>query len=103
LATLQAPSERPATAAKATKCKKDYVRKNGKCVDNAPVGYGHASTTITKAGRYRVIVRPGGKVLKALKKGKALDVSLTLTFIPADTNVHLVKTTSVTVHLKPKR
>jgi hypothetical protein len=91
-----------ATAAASKKCKKNYVRKNGKCVDNAPVGYGHASTTITKAGRYRVVITPAGPVRKALKKGKTLHVRLTLTFIPAGTDLHLITATTVTVHLKTK-
>ena len=39
---------------------------SGKCVDNAPVGYGHASTT-TQVGRYRVIIRPSSRVRDALK------------------------------------
>ncbi len=101
LATLQDLAS--AGAAKAKKCKKGYVRVSGKCVDNAPVGYGHASTTIAKAGRYRVIIKPSSRVSKALKKGKTLNVELTLTFNPANTNIHLIKATSVRVHLKLKR
>jgi hypothetical protein len=100
LAVLEAPAGTRATAAASKKCKKGYVKKNGKCVDNAPVGYGHASAAIAKAGRYRVIIKPASKVLKALKKGKTLSVRLTLSFVPAGTTLHLVNATSVTVHLK---
>ena len=102
LAALDGIAGPRAAGAKAAKCRKGYVRKNGKCVDDAPVGYGHASTKIAKAGRYRVIITPSTKALKALRKGKTLNVRLTLTFVPAGTAVDLVDATNVTVHLKPK-
>jgi hypothetical protein len=104
LADPLAALERAAVASRAhssaAKCRKGYVRKAGRCLDNAPVAYGHSTLTAHKAGRYRLSIRPSGRVLAALRKGRSLGVRLTLTFTPAGTTLHLVKETSVTVHLK---
>jgi len=95
----------PLTAfdAKNNKCKKAYIRKGRKCVNNAPVRYGRATLAIPAAGIYRLHVKPGAKVLAALKKGKTLGVRLTLVFTPAATADHITETTSARVHLKLKK
>jgi hypothetical protein len=85
-------------------CKKGYVKKGKKCVDNAPLLYGSVKMTIPAPGRYRFKIKPTGKVLAALKKGKTLNVKLKLEFIPAGTTTPILNTTFVKVHLKkPKK
>jgi|HubBroStandDraft_6_1064221.scaffolds.fasta_scaffold26520_3 hypothetical protein len=86
----------------ASKCKKGFVRKNGKCVSNKPVKFGHVHIKITKAGRYRIKVKPSKRVLLALKEGKTLHVKFKLVFTPAGTTDHIHSVRYVTVHLKKK-
>ncbi len=88
---------------KSKKCKKGFVKKRGKCVSNGPAQYGRIVVTIPAAGKYRLRIKPSGKALAALKKGKTLNVKVTLTFTPKGTTVHLVQATSVKVHLKRKK
>jgi hypothetical protein len=88
---------------KAKKCKKGLLKKGKKCVSNAPVQYGHTSLTIPAAGTYKLRIKPSAQVLAALKKGKTLNVKVTLKFTPKGTTVHIVKTTAVKVHLKLKK
>jgi len=57
---------------------------------------------ITKAGRYRIKIKPSKKVLIALKKGKTLHVKFKLVFTPAGTTDHIHSVRYVTVHLKKK-
>ncbi len=90
----------PAVAAK--KCKKGFVRKHGKCVNNKPVLFGRTHLNVTRAGRYKLRLKPSKKVLAALKKGKTLNVKTTLVFTPAGTVTHLRHVVTVKVHLKPK-
>jgi hypothetical protein len=90
-------------AKKAKKCKKGFVKKGKSCVNNAPVLYGRTKLLVSKAGAFKLVIKPSGKVLAALKKGKTLTVALTLTFTPAGTTVHITKSASVKVHLKPKK
>jgi hypothetical protein len=92
--------ERTAFVAKKKKCKKGFVKKGKKCLNNGPVVYGHTSLTVPSAGFYKVHIKPGAKVLAALKKGKKLNVRVTLRFTPKGTAVHIVKVTGVKVHLK---
>lgn len=91
-----------ASMAKAKKCKKGHVRKKGKCVSTKPLSYGHEHLKITKAGKYKLHIKPSSKVTKALKEGKALRVKLTLVFTPAGTTDRIRSTHTVTVHLKKK-
>lgn len=87
---------------KAKKCKRGFVKRGRKCVSNAPVQYGRALLAVPGPGTYRFRIKPNAKVLAALKKGKTLNVKVTLTFTPRSTTVHILKTTTVKVHLKPK-
>jgi len=91
-----------AFTAKAKKCKKGFVRKKGKCVSTKPIPYGHEHLSVTKAGKYKLRVKPSTKAMKALKRGKTLHVKLTLVFTPAETTDHIRSTRTVTVHLKKK-
>jgi hypothetical protein len=90
------------SAKKSKKCKKGFVRKGKKCVNNAPILYGREKVTIPGPGRYKFKVRPSGRALTALEQGKTLHLRLRLTFTPAGTTTHYVSTSFVTVHLKKK-
>jgi len=100
--TLELVDNQQLAFAASKKCKKGYVRKHGKCVNNKPVSYGHEHLSITKAGKYKVKIKPSSRVLSSLKSGKTLHVKLTLAFTPKDTTDHLLSTRFVTVHLKKK-
>jgi hypothetical protein len=98
--------ESSATAAKAKhkKCKKGFVRKGKKCVNNAPVKYGRTHLTVTAAGRYKLRIKPNRAVLKALKKRGKLRVRTTLVFTPTRlSTTHLPQTSTTTVHFKKKQ
>jgi len=86
------------------KCKAGTVRKHGKCVSRAPVRYGKGKLTVTTPGTYKLHFKPTARILKALKKGKKLNIRLHLVFTPAGTTVHIPETASVKLHLikKPK-
>jgi hypothetical protein len=88
---------------KSKKCKKGYVKKGKKCVNNAPIPYGRVKITIPSAGKYKLKLKPSGKALAALKKGKTLNVKVTLVFTPAGTTTHILNVKVVRVHLKPKK
>jgi hypothetical protein len=89
--------------AKKGKCAKGYVKKATKCVSNAPVTFGLVKLAIPAAGTYKIEIKPSGKVLAALKKGKTLDVRVTLVFTPAGTTTKITKVSSVRLHLKPEK
>jgi hypothetical protein len=57
---------------------------------------------ITKAGHYRIKIKPSKQVLIALKKGKTLHVKFKLVFTPIGTTDHIHSVRYVTVHLKKK-
>jgi hypothetical protein len=94
--------DRTAIAAKHERtetCKKKDIRKGKKCLDNNPVRYGRTKLRITTAGIYKIHIRPSGKVLAALGKGKTLTVRATVVFTPAGATDHIFKTTTVGVRL----
>jgi VCBS repeat-containing protein len=88
---------------KSKKCKKGYVKKGKKCVNNAPIPYGRVKITIPSAGKYKLKLKPSAKALAALKQGKTLHVKVTLVFTPAGTTTHILNVKVVRVHLKPKK
>ena len=88
-------------AAKPKKCKKNAVRRHGKCVSKTTL-YGSVHLTITTAGKYKLRIKPSRQVLRALKKGKRMHVKLTLIFTPAGTTDHIRSAHVVTVHQKSK-
>lgn len=65
---------------KSSKCRRGFVKKGKKCVNNAPVVYGTTVLTIPSPGTYTIIINPSAKVLKALKAGKKLNVVTSTTF-----------------------
>jgi hypothetical protein len=98
--------ESVATAAKAKhkKCKKGFVRKGKKCINNAPAKYGRTHLTVTTPGHYKLRIKPNKTVLKALKKRGKLRVRATLVFTPTGASTtHLVQTSTTTVHFKKKK
>jgi len=92
-----------ASESKRTKaCPTGYVKSGKRCVNNAPVRYGKSVLTVSAAGTDKLDVKPSGKVLAALRKGRTLTIRVTLIFIPAETTDHITAVTTGTVHLKLK-
>jgi hypothetical protein len=87
---------------KPKKCKKGFVKRHKKCVSAAPVHYAKGKLAIPKAGIYKLHIKPSAQVMRALRKGKRLNVRLRLVFTPAHTTVHILETASVKLHLKKK-
>jgi hypothetical protein len=81
-------------------CKKRGTGKRKECLDSLPIRYGRATLAIATAGTYKLHIKPSGKVLAALKKGKTLRVRLTVIFTPAGTTDHISETAMVSVRLK---
>jgi hypothetical protein len=96
--------ESAATAAKAKhkKCKKHFVRKGKRCVNNAPIKYGRTHLTVATPGHYKLRIKPNKTVLKALKKRGKLRVRTTLVFTPGNATTHLAQTSTTAVHFKKK-
>jgi hypothetical protein len=82
------------------KCRTGYVKKRKKCVSTAPIKFGLVKLAIPSAGTYKIDIKPSVRVLKELKKGKRLEVQLTVVFTPAGTTTQLTKVSSVGVHVK---
>jgi hypothetical protein len=91
-----------ATPAKAKKCGPGHVRKGKRCVSNAPVRYGLTTFAVAAAGTETVHLKPSGKVLAALRKGRSLNIRVTLVFTPAGTTDRVTESTSVKLHVKRK-
>jgi hypothetical protein len=81
------------------KCKKRHTAKDKSCVDNTPAHYRRTRLAIDVAGTYKLHIKPGGKVLAALRKGKTLTVRVVLIFTPAGTTDHIQETTTARVRL----
>jgi hypothetical protein len=93
-----------AEAAKRTKkCKRGFVRKHGRCTSNASVAFGAASLTVPSLGTYTLTLSPASRVLAALKKGKKLFVSISVTFRSRAGGAPVTHTQSVLVKLKRAR
>jgi hypothetical protein len=84
-------------------CKKGFVKKHNKCYSKAPIRFGKHKIAIPTPGVYKLRIKPTAAVRAALKKGKTLKVRLTLVFTPALTTVHTTKTTTIKLHVKPKK
>jgi streptogramin lyase len=84
------------------KCKRGFVKKHKRCVNNAPVRYGRVTLKITTAGSYKIRIKPAGKVRAALRKGKTVNVSFVLVFTPSATTDHIHESAAVRLHLKKK-
>jgi hypothetical protein len=88
-----------AAKAKAKKCKAHYVLRHGKCLSTI---YGTGSVHASAAGTVTLKVKPTAKTLAALRKGKQLHVSVTVTYRPANGGKATTKTESITVRGKKK-
>jgi hypothetical protein len=102
-ATLASAGRFAARSAKARKCAKGDVRRGKRCVSDAPARYGQRVLTIAAAGRYKLHVKPSGKVLAALQKGRTLTIRVDLIFTPAGTTARLTASSTVSVRLKRRR
>jgi hypothetical protein len=85
------------------KCERGVVKKRTRCVGNVPATYGQTRITVLAPGTYQLHIKPSGKALARLKKGRACKVRLTLVFTPAGTRDHISMTAAVVVHLKTER
>jgi hypothetical protein len=85
------------------KCASGSLRLNGKCRP-ATIVFGAGHTTIPGVGRLKVWFRPSASGLKALrnalKKGRAVPVSATFTFVPSSGAAPVTQTRSYSVKLK---
>ncbi len=88
---------------KSKKCKRGFVKKGKKCLNNAPVVFGTTAQTISAAGTYSIVINPSSKVLKALKAGKKLNVVVSTTFQNRAGGAPVTHLQSVFVKLKPKK
>jgi uncharacterized repeat protein (TIGR02543 family) len=104
-ATLASVRTVPGSASESTRtkrCPTGSVKSGKRCVNNAPVRYGKSVMTVSAAGTDKLDVKPSGKVLAALRKGRTLTIRVTLIFIPAETTDHITAMATATAHLRPK-
>ncbi len=95
-------ARREAIAAKhAKKCKKGQIKLKGKCRPATTVS-GSASATGTAGVPLTLTVKPSGKVKAALKKGKTVHLTATLTYTSALGGTPTVHVYSITVKGKSK-
>jgi hypothetical protein len=85
------------------RCRRGFVKKGRKCVNNAPVVYGTTVLAIPSAGTFTIIINPSAKVLKALKAGKKLNVVVSTTFLAKGSNAPVTRIGDVQVKLKLKK
>lgn len=88
---------------KSKKCRRGFLKKGKKCVNNAPVVYGTTVLTIPSPGTYTIIINPSAKVLKALKAGKKLNVVISTTFQNRAGGAPVTHVGDVQVKLKLKK
>jgi hypothetical protein len=89
---------------KSKRCKRGFVRKHKRCVNNAPAVYGTIVNTIPAPGTYELVINPSSRVLKALKAGKRLEVVVSTTFQNRAGGTPVTHVQDVSVKLKkPKR
>jgi hypothetical protein len=103
-ATVARVSEVLAEAARHSKrCKRGFVKKGRRCVNNAPVTYGTTILTIPSPGTYSIVINPSAVVLRALKQGKKLNVLTSTTFQNRAGGTPVTHLGSVQVKLKLKK
>jgi hypothetical protein len=88
-------------ARKAKKCKKNQIKLKGKCQPKITTS-GKVSATGVAGVPLTLTVKPSGKVTSALKKGKTVHLTATLTYTSALGGAPTVKTFHVTVKGKKK-
>jgi hypothetical protein len=103
-ATVARASDALAEAARHSKrCKRGFVRKGRRCVNNAPVTYGTTILTIPAPGTYSIVINPSALVLRALKQGKKLNVLTSTTFQNRAGGAPVTHVGDVQVKLKLKK
>jgi hypothetical protein len=100
----RAGNVRAAAAKKAKRCKRGFVRRHGRCTSNSPAPFGASSLTAPAAGTYTITISPNSRILAALKKGKKVFVTISVTFQSRAGGVPVTHTQSALVKLrKPRR
>jgi hypothetical protein len=102
-ATLARVEQILAEGAKKKKCKRGFVKKHNKCLNNRPVLYGVSTLVIATPGTYAIVINPTARALKALKKGKKLNVTVSITFQNSAGGLPVTHIQSVFVKLKKKK
>ena len=100
-ATIASNGAIASAAKKAKKCKKTQIKVKGKCLPKTTVS-GKVSATGVAGVPLTLTVKPSGKVSSALKKGKTVHLTATLTYKSALGGVPTVQTFHVTVKGKKK-
>lgn len=88
---------------RSARCRRGFVKKGRKCVNNAPVVYGTTVLAVPAAGTYTILINPGPAALKALKAGKRLNVVTSTTFLSKGSSVPVTHIGDVQVKLKLKK
>jgi hypothetical protein len=80
--------------AAAKKCKRGYVRRHGRCINNAAVVYGIGARNVGSAGSYSLTIKPTRRVLAALRKGRKpfVTVYVSLEPLPSGAQLNAVRT-----------
>jgi hypothetical protein len=99
-ATLAALARGGAHTPRKKGCNRGLVRAHGKCMRNARVLYGAASLAVPVAGTYTIVIKPTTRVLTALRRGKQLAVTLSITFQARSGGTPVTRIQSVVVRLK---
>jgi hypothetical protein len=73
-------SARAAAAKRAKRCRHGFVRRHGRCTSASSVAFGVASLIAPSAGRYTLKISPAARVLAALRKGRSVFVTISVTF-----------------------
>ena len=89
-----------ARAAARTKCKRGFIRKHGRCTRNAPVPFGATALIAPVAGTYTIVVTPNQRARSALKRGKKLYVTVSVTFQSRAGGAPVTHAQSVLVKIK---
>jgi hypothetical protein len=92
-----------AQAARKKKCRRGAVNKHGRCIKNSPVVFGAASLTVPATGTYTLVISPGQRALSALKRGKKLNVTVTVTFHVRSDGSRTTHVEDVVVKLNKRR
>jgi hypothetical protein len=94
--TIASNSATASAAKKAKKCKKTQIKVKGKCLPKTTVS-GKVAATGVAGVPLTLTVKPSGKISSALKKGKTVHLTATLTYKSALGGTPTVQTFHVTV------
>jgi hypothetical protein len=105
LATARAALKQGAALARAgaaskKKCRRGLVTRHGRCTGGASAAFGTGALNAPIAGTYAIVIKPTKRVLAALKKGKKLNVTVSVTFQNRAGGAAVTHAQSVLVKLK---